>query len=80
MAAANRGVRFTSAGSDGEMMQAEWEAVAPAGARAAVAYDVYSSTNLAEGFVFEKRVTDTRCLAPREDGVPVKFWVVLVAE
>ena len=80
MAEANRGVRFTSAGSDGETLQAEWEAVAPTGARAAVAYDVYSSTDLTKGFVFERRVTEPKCLAPREDGVPVKFWVVLVAE
>jgi len=80
MAAANRGVRFTSAGSDGETLRAEWEAVAPDGARGAVAYDVYSSTDLTKGFVFERRVAEPRCLAPREEGVPVKFWVVLVAE
>jgi len=80
MAAANRGVRFTSAGSDGETLRAEWEAVAPDGARGAVAYDVYSSTDLTKGFVFERRVSEPRCLAPREEGVPVKFWVVLVAE
>ncbi|MBP5786941.1 MAG: hypothetical protein J6Y19_03905, partial [Kiritimatiellae bacterium] len=77
---ATRGVRFPSAGSDGETLQAEWEAVAPAGSRGAVAYDVYSSTDLTKGFVFERRVAEPKCLVPREEGVPAKFWVVLVAE
>ena len=84
MVAANRGVRFTSAGGDAETgeLRATWvdEGAPPDGARGAAKYDVYVSTNLLEGFAFRERVTAAEWSAPRQEGAPAMFWVVLVAE
>ena len=48
------------------------------GARAVRRYDIYVSTNLAEGFTFLQRVEGTEATVPL-DG-PAKFWTVLAAE
>ena len=80
MAAANRGVTFTSVGKADGMDRATWEAPAPAGARAATLFDVYESTDLTEGFRFVGRVSETEWSVPQDPNVSVKFWVVLVAE
>ena len=81
MAAANRGVEFTSASACKEGLRATWtDAGAWEGARAAAKYDVYVSTDLREGFVFQKRVEATEWTMPQAADTPVTFWVVLVAE
>lgn len=86
MVAANPGVQFTSAGiarsDDGELVdRATWEPVAaPSNARASMQYDVYESTDLTVGFRFVGRVSEAKWETLRNNGAPVKFWVVLVAE
>ena len=65
--------------ADGEPgLRTQWEEDRPAGARTAAVFDVYVSTNLQEGFSFDRRVTGTEVTVPR-DG-PAKFWMVLKAE
>jgi pimeloyl-ACP methyl ester carboxylesterase len=75
--------RTASAEGGGVAVSAAWvvedESGAPRTMAAGTAYDVYVSTNLAEGFVFDRRVT-----VPRLDDIPfdgpMGFWAVLVAE
>ena len=81
MVAAGRAVEFTSASADEAELRATWTpADGPEGARGAVKYDVYVSTDLREGFVFRERVDSPEWTMPRDGEAPVSFWVVLVAE
>ena len=88
MAAAN-GVRFTSfevaeaADTEGALdVTATWVVEDETGAAvplsAGTAYDVYVSTNLVEGFFFERRVTVPEMAVTCEG--PMRFWAVLLAE
>jgi len=73
------GVRITAVEGDGAGgVKTAWEDAAPDGARAVRRYDIYVSTNLAEGFTFLERVEGTEATVPL-DG-PAKFWTVLAAE
>ncbi|MBR4252175.1 MAG: cadherin domain-containing protein [Kiritimatiellae bacterium] len=73
------GVRIVAVEGDGAGgVKTAWEDAAPDGARAVRRYDIYVSTNLAEGFTFLERVEGTEATVPL-DG-PAKFWTVLAAE
>lgn len=73
------GVRIVAVEGDGAGgVKTAWEDAAPEGTRAVRRYDIYVSTNLAEGFTFLERVEGTEATVPL-DG-PAKFWTVLAAE